>query len=156
MNRQYEKLFLSEAQSELAKKKGFKEPCLAIWEDGKLFPMVQDVSVIRDNHAGFEDDQYAEYSNDDTVFIDYKGMRSDILAPTHQQIIHWLIHKHFIQIELWVDKYGFKTDEWRWKLIPLNEQKYNLLKEIGTTELVIYHDYYECLNKVIEKALELI
>lgn len=81
---------------------------------------------------------------------------SSCKALLYQQVIDLLRKEYKIQIDVYPDQNDSVDNEWRWRLQPLSKEREIFFKDKATTELIIYEDYYQALDKAIEKTLEII
>lgn len=138
-------LFLPYNLSFLAKEKGFKEPCLAWYNN----PQMQEPSIFLVEYGELEDNNVIlDLSNSKAE--NWKSVQDfhqyDCSAPLYQQIIDWFREKHKIHVEA----FNCNDEKWLKEFSPVVETIDNH-ETFGT-----YNDYYEALNKAIEEAFKLI
>lgn len=129
MKKQLQKgLFVSFNLAMLLKEKGFNELCFAFYHSKSIDP-----------------DLLFPVSYKETEIFYQRPHNTLILAPFYQQVINWLREEH--NIDVWIEKdYQVKRYFIQCPQLTDTEVKFNPWSE----------EYYEALNKAIEKALTLV
>lgn len=142
------KIFLPYELALFAKEKGFDKPCFAMYDtqlQGDMFKISGDHRLV--NYKNGTTDLIAVY---DWI----------ITAPTHQQVVDWLLEDHKIYVEM---SYDFSSDEHKWTCVSMTG-----VPDVGEIDKMKWDagtlvfgnekgdDYYHVYNEGIKKALELL
>lgn len=122
-------LFIPYELAVIAKEKGFNEPCLTFYCNGKLYE---------------EEDTFEEWfacTNEDTF-----GESKNCTAPLYQQIVDWFRENHNIYLHI----ADVEQNQWMYYIKSLDKSR-NMIYSMNN-----YKTYYESLNKAIKEAFNLL
>lgn len=147
-----QKLFIPYKLSLKLRKKGFNEPCFAMYQKNKKlkfvtkekwfynFELKPDVETLKFQIEHYPDNVFT-YPNGDKTLIS----SSNFIAPLYQQVVDWFRDKH----NVWIDvRTTFIHGTAIYGPYLSGKEIFPLLEEEGS--------YYEALDKAIEEAIKLI